>query len=219
MNVYLYQNNTEKILKNAYIGEYHTLEYDFRSQNILTFFWQWDNSFPYWYTAWSWYYTIKSGYYQWQTLWTLPSEAYVSWVKKITIIWSLQNAICCFVLTNSTSWNWSVTWIRWWVSSWWPNQANILTLKWDWSSQEWVFPSVITYPTWDVEFIVDLYNKQFTMKNSGWTSINWTLSDWFVSAFPTAWAAWNMRIGITNWNYNAWSGNYYTYLKWLKIEY
>ena len=34
MNVYLYQNNTEKILKNAYIGEVYEYSYDFRNKTL-----------------------------------------------------------------------------------------------------------------------------------------------------------------------------------------
>jgi len=190
-----------------------TIKYDFKTQNVLTFKYQWDNTFPYGYTAWSGYYTVKNWYSQWQTLWTLPNEAYVNDVKKVTLKGSAQSAICSLVMISWNWWNANVVWVRWWVSSWWPSQWSYVYVKADWQGQgSLVYPA--TFPTWDFDFELDL---------DGWKFKCWqyeaSLSSDFISAFKIAWASGEMRIGITNWNYNAWSNNYYTYLKECIIEY
>jgi len=208
MNVYVWTNS----LKNAYIGEYHTLEYDFTTQNVLTFQWQWDNSFTYWYSAWNWYYTVKNSYYQWEAIWTLPSAAYVNDVKKVTLKGSAQSAVCSFVFVNGNWYNSStMTWIRWWVSSWWPSQWGIHCIR-NWNNtRPW---SNMTFPTWEFQFQIDL--EQWVLNY--WTYVINLNSD-FISAFKASRANGSMRIWIINWNYNVWSNSYYTYLKKCIIEY
>ena len=203
MNVYLYQSWTEKELKNAYIWK--VIEYDFTTQDILTFKYQWDNTFTKWWTSWSWYYTLKTGYNQWVTTWALPNWWYASNVKKVTIQYSIDNAVCGFALRDSTG----NTFIRSWTGS--GGSGNAFQCITNWTAD---INQTYTAPSGDAEIVIDLEN---------WTISYWTftatLTSTFISTFRTLWANWTMYIWIANWNMNVWSNNYYTYMKNITIEY
>lgn len=176
------------------------LKYDFKNQNVLTFKYQWDNTFTYGYTAWSWYYTLKTWSSQWVTVWALPNEAYVNDVKKITIKYSIDNGVCGFSFRSNNG----QTWIRSWR---WSSDTRIQSTGTNYLSE------VITAPSGNVEAVLDL--KNWTI--SYWT-YTFTLPSDFASSFKTEWANGTMYIWISNWNYNVWSNNYYTYMKEITIE-
>jgi hypothetical protein len=195
-------------IKRIYVGENlvrpkYTIKYDFTTHNVLTFKYQWDNTFPYGYTAWSGYYTVKNWYSQWVTTWSLPDEAYVNNVRKITIKYSVDNAICWFALRNS---NWQ-TWIRYWS---WSSGYGLQCML----NNTLLFSEDIAGISWNADIELDFENLSVKY----WT-VTKTLDASFVTAFRTEWANKTMYIWIANWNRNAWSNNYYTYMQECIIEY
>jgi len=122
MNVYLYQNNTEKILKNAYIGEVWT---------------PWDNTVAYykfdWDTkdySWNWldltaynitYNTIASwnscAYFNWASAYALNTtiDKTLSWWTQNIRVKKYRNnsdeVICQIAITPQ----WQITWDWWWI--------------------------------------------------------------------------------------------------------
>ena len=136
MNVYLYQNNTEKILKNIYIGEYgwkpwaNTLFYYPLVENANDTSWNnrnWTASnttfsssnwayFRWWYSAWSNWYVITPTFTMWSTYtintWLKAAET-LSWNKEIDIHrrWTWGNLYVLFYINSSmircTLGNWS----------------------------------------------------------------------------------------------------------------
>jgi hypothetical protein len=108
MNVYLYQNSTEKILKNAYIGEYgwkpweNTVAYyPFRS-DILDHSWN-NNNFTWW------AYTFSNN--------RITVTSKLSWPLIVPTSWTDARTIIAWI-TAYSQWNWNsrydyATWSSW----------------------------------------------------------------------------------------------------------
>ena len=195
MNVYLYQNNTEKILKNAYIGEVKEYSIDFRwntqawiEANGWTFT---PRSNPSYSFSSSWLTVSNNG---WQLLiarsidttqfskitltWTgYLFDAWWQWDWKIWLkIWQVTtdfnneslNQVLCAV-------NWTeASWYRWfWL---WYNGA----WSWYWTiQQQWNYTRTLE---------IDLSNWAIKWNSSDWQALSWTLNStwlWYVKSNST----------------------------------
>jgi len=102
MNVYLYQNNTEKILKNAYIGEYNIQTFNFQTDWALDWtdasIWYWNCSI----VSWQWWQITKSSWSQDKQGWIVPPQSVYKWTLKKYTIWFYKNQWAATWICNST---------------------------------------------------------------------------------------------------------------------
>ena len=144
MNVYLYQNNTEKILKNIYIGEYGWKPLN--PKCWYKFDWDYtDATGTYWVASWtSTFQTLSSGVKVLQTDWSnmvsLPSGITANSLSTYTIIFWMKP-----ITTNPSYWYYAWCWYDYgsYISFYestsgrdyieWKNGNRDLTTSWVWA--------------------------------------------------------------------------------------
>ena len=105
MNVYLYQNNTEKILKNAYIGEYKTYSVDFTTATAASLQQDWFTTYGNLGLDSNWMYVSS-----WDN-----AECWV--YKAVDLTWCSKFTLKFYSSLTSWSWaGWPNLWI--WAISW-----------------------------------------------------------------------------------------------------
>jgi len=182
MNVYLYQNNTEKILKNIYIGEYgwkpwsNTVAYYPLKEDVL------DHS-------WNWVTLTNTQYLSKQSLW-------YSWVASQWIAYSYielwftnQDAkfISMWVKVNSSSWNTEVwTLYKYGMSEYSPSHydnssiSNKFYLFTNSSYYVWATSNWLTFNEW--HHITIWYDWSKVVISKDWvqeTLYNWSWYDFW----------------------------------------
>lgn len=191
MWVYLYPNNTETELKNAYIGEYHTQIFDFQNDGNLgrttaTLFWTPSYVANQWWTIWSTSWDSQSYIIP-------PASVYNGGTLKRIKIWMYKG-----IVSSYASWFAHGVWAGILKSWWWD-----LGIYW---SQAW---ANINYDrihanntfiqtasiTWEVEFELD-----FTWTNVACT-INWNTYNTSVlsSDFDALWKNNQLVVTVANW--------------------
>jgi len=182
MNVYLYQNNTEKILKNAYIGK--VIEYDFTTGD------QWWTRSTEIQRSSSWLY-VNTRSVSWYV--SAPSQIYSGTPKKITINFSRTDTMCWIRVEDSTTSNWYFL-PRWYSlqtrfdwDNWWTITQNTLSstlgtwnLTWEMninsSTTNWTITHKITWcnPITDTWWVLKTLwaNKTFCLWLVCWENPN-----------------------------------------------
>ena len=209
MNVYLYQNNTEKILKNNYIGEYKNrweLSTDFRNYTSLAqlqaLWWTWivtDGS----YSIWS--FGIK------QTTTNKYTRIYVNLPIKLTTnnkitieytgnsasnealagraSWQINNStepdwwLCAMNMFWTTWWEqWILGGQDWWIIRWWKNGSWDFSVKWTFDLSTGKVTYSQTLPSWIA------YSNTVTMSNR---AIQDALNFWIGAFAIQDYGSWN----------------------------
>ena len=199
MNVYLYQNNTEKILKNIYIGEYKWTVQTFDFQNNWSL--NWTAVSVYWqpnYVTWEWW-TIWTSYTAlYQSAIKPPTSVFGGTLKKIKIwmykwiVWSSyppdNHAVGAWMSSINSSLNPCVLyWTNQW--SWWIN-------LYDGSNHVTTWVDI----TWEI-------TQEYIMEDNGNLTfiINWTYTYnlWnYATIFKDIWDNQTFGIWIGRWRAN-----------------
>lgn len=182
-----------------------TIVYNFKTQNVLTFSYR-DTNMQYWYTAWSWYYLNKNNNYGWVAVWSLPDEAYVNWIRKLTLYGSSSSNLSAPCMTLAQAFNNSSEWLR--PRAW----TSYHGIYYRHNSTSYWWDTTEVFPTTDKVLVVDFVNNKVSY---AWTTID--LEIWTNTTWQTLWANKSFKIGCGSWTYS--SGTWYTYLTWCKIEY
>ena len=205
MNVYLYQNNTEKILKNDYIGEVIEIVCDFTTgDNWFTFLRKFNNTWTYWRST-NWWYaqtTLSYPYFWWIEL-KIPDSIFAYWIpKKIRILrWG----------ANENSW-WG-----WWAFPqyhYYGNESNYLiwTLRNQLNINMWDNQWTVDVPNWnpantDFWYTIDLENKKHYLDN--YPNITQTISNTNLTNFNNWWNQKKITMSLVS----RWWTSAYWYLK------
>ena len=187
MNVYLYQNNTEKVLKNIYIGEYKAYEYSYDFRNKTTT--QLTND---WWTIQSWSIWINSGWIYVSSAWnpivlnTTPIVS-LSEAKKVTIteVGTWSNAWASYIWFATSTWRW---WSGWIFAG---TTLDTNSGVYGWSCNSTVkTASWISWWTYTIKVTLDLESKTMWVSCTGKSDLTQALSDADVSVFrsmPYVW--------------------------------
>ena len=210
MNVYIYQNSTEKILKNAYIGEY-----------IPNFATKWPC--PDWFhvpltTEWA---TLIS------TMWSLSSNNYSWYNTKLHMpLWWAR---------TKDYWTVSNQWSVWYY---WSNtpRNDFPYVYYRYLSSSYTMPDWADYT--NVWFSIRPFKNEFVEPDSTWTAIQWTVwgngifwnqTDWLISIIystnkitisdkncwaTTVYNSWNTLSEANCGKYYQWGNNYWFPYSW-----
>lgn len=194
MNVYIGTNS----MKNAYIGEYIELSYDFTQSD-------------WWWTASSWVSRNSSWFYiTWATSawWIIvsPSEVYQQTPKKIKI--DLNR--------SGTSNTWTGIWNNWVNSNYWyflPRNSSTIRLDWyyNWTITQNSVSLGTGDITWELDIDSSTTNWTVTHKITGNNDI--TDTGWVLKAI---WENQLFGIRLIYWNKTSWV---WPYIKKVTIEY
>lgn len=140
MNVYLYQNNTEKVLKNIYIGEYKNperIEYKMNADS------SWNLYVP---TSWVWHNWSYSSY-SWKVSVDGWAETTYSWTGSngwvITLSWYTSNTEYLIKITPVTEGYW------WALAYWWAGNSKRFSLTEVVYDSSYMWYAVSATNTWD----------------------------------------------------------------------
>lgn len=136
MNVYLYQNNTEKILKNAYIGEY-----GWKPWSNTLFYSNWDNG------------TVTAKVWTITNYWWIIAKQ--SWTNVLYISWTNVTRIDIPTLYDKWTWNYHYNvWLKVGTSNFtainynnWYSQIAI-TQGTSWTIHAWVVEANLWWGSW-----------------------------------------------------------------------
>jgi len=170
MNVYLYQNNTEKILKNAYIGEVYKYSYDFRNKTVSQITadgWTYTNT-PLFDSDWMYYSTWNSVLDKTiQQIWTHNK---VTLECTFSVNRSYDFALACYLVNSSkTNQYWLYT-----DSGTWNKMVKIS------GTDVYTTTSVLSSWNYNLKLVLDLSNKTYNCSSPYSTS--WSLTDTQITA-------------------------------------
>lgn len=209
MWVYLYPNNTETELKNAYIGEYHTQTFDFQNDWDLG----WTGISLYWtpsYVSWEWW-TIGWSNSDSQSYIVPPSSIYDGKTLKKVKIWLYKGVTTNFDGIYWYSAGWGI------ISSSWNHQATTWSQAgrinydqvyyYDWSTWNTMRTVDLTWEL-ELEWLFDDNSTTFIINGNSYNLGN--ISSWY----RWLWTNSTLSITVANWR----TANSNIYIRKVQIE-
>lgn len=173
MWVYIYQNNSELAMQNAYIGEVYEYSYTFKWKTAAQIWNEWTTQVWQIYTDSNWA-TGANGVEMVITK-NIPSisEARKIIIKYTSVINVNTRWACTIWITR---WTWWGTGSAWWEVEW--SQYNWLwVIFYDWAEYHWNIVWYASVWTYNPTIIIDLENKSITQEISWYNNSVFTLTD------------------------------------------